>query len=59
MNTVLLRRQHFSSHLVVVACNHLLFLQEQSNFRRITACPENRYITKYNILKYAHLFSLE
>ncbi|HHY3052501.1 TPA: hypothetical protein ACV5UU_005658, partial [Klebsiella michiganensis] len=29
----------FSSHLVAVVCNHLLFLQKQGNFRRITASP--------------------
>ena len=33
----------FSSHLVALVCNHLLFLQKQGNFRRITASPKNRY----------------
>ncbi|HHL0914243.1 TPA: hypothetical protein ACQZKF_005072, partial [Klebsiella pneumoniae] len=43
----------FSSHLVAVVCNHLLFLQKQGNFRRITASQENRYLIKCNILKYS------
>ena len=43
----------FSSHLVAVVCNHLLFLQKQGNFRRIAASPENRYLIKCNILTYS------
>ncbi len=50
---IILRRPFFSSHLVAVVCNHLLFLQKQGNFRRIAASPENRYLIKCNILKYS------
>ena len=51
--TLFCEGRFFSSHLVAVVCNHLLFLQKQGNFRRIAASPENRYLIKCNILKYS------
>ncbi|SXK42162.1 putative lipoprotein [Klebsiella pneumoniae] len=51
--TLFCEGRFFSSHLVAVVCNHLLFLQKLGNFRRITASPENRYLIKCNILKYS------